>query len=512
MEPKDRRFEKGFFTTSRFPVAAKYLALVSRKRLFFIGALTGLGLVILFLADAFVGSAATVTGRLSENHALFANDCASCHTPGKGVTNANCLSCHQKSGDARTFTFARHYEYHSGDVDRAAPKDQEMTCASCHTEHKGRAQPLQRVADGKCVSCHEIGSFASGHPQFQFVRDTLSERANLRFPHVLHVREVMDRDSLPEAEASCLNCHVPRPDGRSFESISYKSCDGCHLGSSESTPYVPLRLTSNPGVNTIDEIRRSGAPGSQWADHWNANEVTLQSGQARKSPVYHADPWILTNLKRLRQELYPGSELADLLSTSADVTPANARAVYREAIRTLRTQIEQIRGDPAPEVQREVTMLNRLMQELENRLDQPFTPLDETKFAVTEGNRDPSKDARAYRILIDSLTQPCQTCHLVENATIRRPQTDQRSLVRAEFNHRAHVTHARCLDCHSMIPIRESLAQDTDPEPERDRAEILNLPPIATCQNCHTKTAAPIRCASCHLFHPDKSHLSKLSR
>lgn len=514
MEDKPRRFEKGFFTTSRFPVAAKYLALASRRKMFFAGALVGLGFVILFLANAFVGRAEAVTRPLSESHALFAKDCSSCHLPGKGVANANCLGCHQKSGDARTFSFARHYEFHSGDLDRAAPKDQEMTCARCHREHKGRDQALQRVADGNCVSCHAVGSFASagGHPEFQFVRDTLSERPNLRFPHVLHVREVMDRDSLPEAEAACVNCHVPRADGRSFQPIAFKSCDGCHLRPTESTPYVPLRATSNPGVNTIDEMRRSDAPGTQWAEHWNPGEVTLQGGMARKRPVYHADPWVLTNLKRLRQELFPGAELADLLNTSADVTPGNSRTLYREAIQTLRAQIEQIRGDASPDVQREVARLNALMRELENRLDQPLTPLDESKFAVTEGHRDPTKNADAYRALIDSLTGPCQQCHVVENATIRRPQTDQRSLVRAEFNHRAHVTHARCLDCHSVIPIRESLQNDEDPEPERDRAEILNLPRIAQCQTCHTKTAAPIRCASCHLFHPDKSYQSRLTR
>lgn len=518
MEQKDRRFEKGFFTASRFAVAAKYLALSSRRRLFAIGALTGLGFVILFLADAFIGRAATVTGKLSENHALFAQDCSSCHTPGKGVTNANCLSCHRKSGvDPSTFTFARHYEYHSGETDRSAPEKNEGTCASCHSEHKGRLQPLQQVADANCTSCHAQGSFAKagGHPEFQFVRDTLEEPANLKFPHVLHVRQVMERDSLPEAEGACLSCHVSSADGRSFQPISYaKSCDGCHLDQ-ESTPFIPLRVggSGRPGVVTLDEIRRSGTPGTQWADHWNATEVAVQGVHARKRPVYHADPWILENLRRLRQELYPGAALADLLRTSPEVSSAkDARLLHREAIETLRAQIASIRSDPSPDVQREVANLNNVIDTIEKRLEQPFAPLDETKFAVTDASLDASKDTAAYREVVDDLTQPCQTCHLVERATIRRVQTDQRSLVRAQFNHGAHITHRGCLDCHTVIPIREFLAGEDDPPPERDRAEILNLPPVATCQSCHTTSAASTRCVSCHLFHPDKSHLSKLQR
>jgi hypothetical protein len=98
---------------------------------------------------------------------------------------------------------------------------------------------------------------------------------------------------------------------------------------------LPIRAGGNPGVVTLDDIRQSGAPGSQWADHWNASEVVFQGGKVRKRPVYHADPWILDNLKRLRRELYPGAELADLLRTSPEVSARDARLVHREAIQTL---------------------------------------------------------------------------------------------------------------------------------------------------------------------------------
>ena len=64
------------------------------------------------------------------------------------------------------------------------------------------------------------------------------------------------------------------------------------------------------------------------------------------------------------------------------------------------------------------------------------------------------------------LTAACQECHVVEEATIKRVRADQTTLIRTEFSHRAHVTHAQCLDCHTAIPVREFLNSTDDPAPE----------------------------------------------
>jgi hypothetical protein len=100
----------------------------------------------------------------------------------------------------------------------------------------------------------------------------------------------------------------------------------------------------------------------------------------------------------------------------------------------------------------------------------------------------------------------------VDKGVIRRVKTDQRTLVRAEFNHGAHVIHAKCLDCHNVIPIREFLGTDKKPTAEQDNASIVNLPNVETCRSCHSSGAAPNRCTSCHLFHPDKAHWANLTR
>ncbi|NNF03541.1 MAG: hypothetical protein HKN17_03660, partial [Rhodothermales bacterium] len=117
-----------------------------------------------------------------------------------------------------------------------------------------------------------------------------------------------------------------------------------------------------------------------------------------------------------------------------------------------------------------------------------------------------------YADVIDGLTAVCQTCHRIENASIARVDTDQKTYRRAEFDHRAHYIQQTCLDCHTSIPIRSFAAREEKAPAEVDRAEILNLPTIETCQSCHAPKKAADSCVTCHLFHPDKSAHSDLLR
>lgn len=513
MSSGDRRFEKEYITPSRLPVAKKYVYPTPRGRLFAIGGIALLAVAAPFLADAFFGRATTVSnGDLSESHALFGKECSTCHVPLQGVPDASCESCHEKTG-ARlgTFGFDRHYAYRSGDYDRSAPASSEISCAGCHGEHQGRSASLQRVADMKCQSCHTDGSFEEGHPEFAFASEGLSDESNLRFPHVLHVREIVAEEELRDMEGACFSCHEPEAGGRSFQPISFeRHCDACHITASESTPYLPSG--AGAGVSTLAQIRAQAGPASLWANYSDPNEFRDRGGEVQKRPVYHEDPWILYNLRKLRRDIYPSTELADLLRSSADVPAGKGRVLHEEAIASLEAQIQALRGEPSRDVQDELQALTELLGQVRRRLDDPYAPVDETRFRVNAGDQAGTVDVAAYQAVVDSLTGPCQSCHVVEKATIKRVQTDQRALARAEFDHGDHVIHARCLDCHSGIPVREFVAADEDAPVEVDRAEIQNLPTIATCQSCHSGKAAPDQCTSCHLFHPDKSQAANLSR
>lgn len=512
MTDRDREpYQKGFFGRAGLPVAGRYLYPAGQRRVLQVGAVALFLVLSIFLVDRFVARGRIVSnGPLSVSHALFAEDCTTCHAPFEGVTDGRCASCHEESRDPLgQHTFAAHYVYRSGEFDRSAPSSEEYTCAACHGEHAGRDASLTDVPDNRCVGCHTFGSFQTEHPEFHFAAEGLPDPANLRFSHTLHVNEIRDRVDLDDVEETCLLCHSPTSDGRAFQPIAFDpQCGGCHLTTGSRTGWLPVRGGGSgtaPGVLTLDAIRREGGPATLWTQYANPADFQRRGAQIQKRPLYHQDPWVLDNLRRLRTELYGPQPLADLLTVSANVLPNEARVLYEEAIQTLRAQLQGLRDEPSREAREELSELETLIEVAEERLRDPFAPTDESRFRISAADvRDDLSAAavEAYGTVVDSLTAGCRLCHFVEQATIKRVQKDQRSLHRAEFDHGAHTIHMRCLDCHNVIPIREYTAEMQDAPLRLDNAEILNLPDISACRTCHTESKAADNCTACHLFHP----------
>ncbi len=504
---KDSR--KGFFSDVRLPVAKTYVYPPSRRAMVLVGGGGALLILAVFAFNLTLQRGTLISnGPLSSNHAVFGDDCSTCHTPFGDVTDAQCSVCHEKYGDRLGLhTFAAHYLYRSGDLSRAVARPDEPACFACHTEHVGRDAPITRVDDAPCLACHRYGSFNRRHPEFDVIAAQTPDPANLSFPHALHVREVQTFEDLPDLEASCLYCHNPQPDGKAFQPLDFAlHCAACHLNAGEGTGFVPVATPGAPGVLTLATIRARQAPGTAWAASVSPGDFEDRGGQVRKRPLAHADPWVLYNLRRLRWVLYPNDGLADLIQASADVPPDQAAVLYEEALATLRDYADGLRAQPEREVQDDLREIDRLLDLVARRLRDPATPLDATRFALTRAGVPPA----AYQNVIDQLTRPCQTCHQVDRATLLRPQPDQRVLRRAAFDHRAHVIDLRCLDCHTAIPIEQLIAPGDDDDPARDNAVIQNLPPLATCQSCHTASKASNACITCHLFHPDKSQRANL--
>jgi hypothetical protein len=227
---------------------------------------------------------------------------------------------------------------------------------------------------------------------------------------------------------------------------------------------------------------------------------------------------VLENLRQLRQVQYPNAELADLLTASPDAGADQIVELYREAVSTLRAYALELRAEPDRAVQRDLRQIEALLDEVERALEDPATPLDEGRFLLELLEPDPALGAERKAemdSLVQLLTEPCRQCHRVERATIGRVAADQRTLRRAEFDHRAHIIQRRCLDCHDRIPFAERLplaeqGKETLLDPAVDRAEIVNLPGIATCRECHQRDAVADRCATCHHHHPNQSRRSEL--
>lgn len=513
MQPKPK--QKGSYGPARLPVARAYVLPRRRRRALLIGAALALALALWLIYDFFGRDARFISsGPLSSGHAMIEADCAACHASFAEVEDTRCATCHEKLGDPiGTYSFAKHYLYRENDFNRVVPSPDEVTCATCHGEHHGREASLVAVADARCATCH-FASFDRQHPQFDFAAEGQEEQAGIAFAHVHHVREVMKQRGLVDLERACLACHNPQADGRGFAPIDFDAhCDECHLTIGTATARLPIHAEGELGVETLDAIRDHGGPGTRWAWFADPNEFQAAGGRVRKSPLHHEDAWILYNLRRLRTLLVPGAGLADLLETTADVPAHEVEALYREALATLGEQALGLRGRAEPEVQAELARIITLIEGIERRLEDPLVALDETDFllALEPGRDGAGGDAgQSIEALAAELTAPCLQCHSLRQATIVRVQKDQRSLRRAEFDHRAHILQARCLDCHRAIPIEEAIASGRDVEPEEDRAAILDLPSLETCQQCHTARLASNRCVTCHLFHPDKDRSARL--
>ncbi len=506
---------KGTFTFLRLPIAKQYVWPESRTKWFLIG-LTGCLVVLAYFAvDRFFGKSSFVSnGPLSSFHAGIEKDCAACHQPVKSVSNEKCSACHELTGDKLgVYTFAAHYVYRSGDLQRTKGTHHEIPCFACHTEHVGRENQITKVNDTRCETCHDFGSFNKKHPQFEFISKKTPDDQNLEFPHTQHVREIMTRKNLTDIEKACLYCHNPKPDGKAFQPISFdQNCDACHLTSTDKTPPLSERDLANPnmpGVMTLDAIQQSNEPGTRWAFFVSPSEFQKRGGGLVKSPVYHADPWIMENLKRIRKTLYPDQGLADLLQTSGLTSqdPATLSAdLYKEAVEKLRDYATELRGHPERAVQDELNKIDSLIKTVERRLNDPSVHIDAATF-VQQPKINPAlnkEQADALKNFALDLTEPCRKCHTVSDSGILRVQSDQTVLHRAEFNHRAHVLQRRCLDCHVSISIAQQLKTTGAMDPSKDNAAIQNIPGIENCQSCHSPDLVSNRCITCHEFHPNK--------
>jgi len=506
---RDRK-RKGTFSPLRLSVARGYLRPVSRRRLLWFGGGAAIVLALLVFSDfSFRGGQLLSGGALSSSHAALQNDCASCHDPFAGVTATNCSTCHERYGDRLgVYSPEAHYLYRSNDFQRVSQREHELSCAACHVEHQGRDASITRIGDGPCLECHEFGSFGKGHPPFE----TSAQATGIHFAHIHHVQELIERRGIFDTEQACLACHEPQADGRHFLPLDFdRHCSSCHLNGI-ATPRLPLQQEDQPGVETLETIRRRGGAGSSWSLFANPGEFREVGNRVMKLPVHHADPWVLENLRRLRRQLYPKAGLADLLVTSAEGPPSETGKLYEEAVTTLEEQVHALRSQPEPAVQQELDQIEALLGEVGKRLRNPFNPLDEG--ALFLGHATPSAnaggwDGESIEELVASLTQPCQPCHQVEQATISRVRAAVQSFTRAEFNHRAHVLDRRCLDCHAEIPIAQALAGG-EVDLSRDHSEVQNLPRIEICRECHTPQKVSSTCVTCHEFHPNQNHTGLL--
>ncbi len=458
------------------------------------------------------------TGRLSSVHAGLEETCAACHDTSETVSTEKCVACHGQVGDTPgRFAFEAHYAYGSGDRAGTIDHEREVGCAACHVEHQGRRTDLRATAaDRQCESCHLESGF-DRHPEFEFAARAAPDDAGLAFTHARHVRFVLDERGLAGTRDACLACHAPGADGRGFRPPAFDAaCGGCHLTGDDESPELPVQPRRVPilrdvrggvalrlGVETVEAVRARLGPGDRWALRTSPARFEVDDGRVVKLGVEHADPWILHNLRRLRRAVYPSAGLADLLTASADVGPADRRRLYDEALGTLQSWTDELRGRDDDGIQGTVATFDRMMEALGQRMGAASAAYDPEPFRLGEPDARLTADQiGAVDAFAARVAEPCLQCHTVERATIRRVQRTQSILRRARFDHRPHVLLRDCLGCHTRIPIADRVDGGGPIAAEPDNAPIQNVPGVETCRACHTPDLSFDRCRTCHEFHP----------
>jgi len=397
------------------------------------------------------------TGDVIRGHAIIQDDCTTCHGGFfQRVENESCTACHV---DVR-----RHASSQVG-----MPELDEMRCAACHLEHRGRDVSLADQGAAFCVTCHadfserlpgsglpNASDFTANHPDIQLAMfeesaservrrpwsADLSEEPGLEFDHHFHVSQDLDGPE-DEERLDCGQCHRIAADGLAMQPVEFgRDCRRCH------------------------ELDADVA------------------GLAEE--IEHGDP------ERIREQL---RRHFTALVLAGRVRDRSAPRVLRER-RAGRLTGREEREQSAAWIERRVA------------------EADETLFddgcalchAVTGGF--PSEETGAW---VSRSIEPVR----ILDAWIQN----------ARFSHAAHATQA-CATCHPAAAVRDPDG-DPDEEPRWARSGAMPyglidarpnaplsesssdvmVPGIAVCRDCHTspagsghgKVASP--CSACHDFH-----------
>ena len=180
-------------------------------------------------------------GDLSAAHAFLADNCAACHTPGKGVTADKCVACHADSRVLQREPTAFHATVGS--------------CRECHREHQGGAvlpttmdhAALARIGLGKPT---ETGTGTRNDPARERLRQWLAEGGDGPHPGITR----------REAALDCAACHGTKD---RHQGLFGKDCAQCHR-----TDKWTLPEFRHPSAQSTDCAQCHQAPPSHYMMHF----------------------------------------------------------------------------------------------------------------------------------------------------------------------------------------------------------------------------------------------------
>lgn len=196
-------------------------------------------------------------GELMAAHNNLRGQCAACHQAWHGPANDRCIACHGDITDVNphggydvtsdTGLIAGHKLFVIG-------RDSELTCMSCHTEHRGRMVDLNTTATFNCAWCHKHPSIGEveEHTPTAMKRGATAHTAFVQpFNHIEHKLLIESHVPAMAEGFKCDSCHVvPATQPLKPEQMSFRwaSCAGagCHVAPQDSFMQLPAALGPAP--------------------------------------------------------------------------------------------------------------------------------------------------------------------------------------------------------------------------------------------------------------------------
>ena len=172
-------------------------------------------------------------GKLSVPHAQFETNCAVCHTPFQGVSEAKCIACH---AETESLLQRQPTAFHANI----------SNCAACHVEHQGENANL-RIMDHEALARIGIRTTPDGA--------NTSNQANNPLLTAAHPLV-----SPLEARLDCASCHATKD--KHF-GLFGQNCAWCHATTEWSIPAF-----QHPSPRSTDCAQCHQAPPSHFMEHF----------------------------------------------------------------------------------------------------------------------------------------------------------------------------------------------------------------------------------------------------
>ncbi len=350
----------------------------------------------------------------------------------------SCLACHQ------------HKAFHQADVAEAT------SCSVCHREHQG-AGPMAAVASAACTNCHgDWRRMAASRKLSEALPAGLFAKADTPgFVHaaprprwgytdlitsfaVDHPEFRVLRDKSPDLNTLKFNHRLHLSGGEVGTVGGHPlDCAYCHKADAAKAYMAPV--TFEASCRACHALNFDPGNPAMTLPHGN---VAFVRAYLRSLPLQYAD----------------------FASRALGMNATQAAGFAREQVRSL------LRRDGSGEL------------------------LERSVF-LSNGKEGPTPEEAGLKGGARSQVQGCALCHEVswtasEGPKVTPPQTPERWLTLASFNHAAHSATA-CTECHAAAA--------------SDRTSDVLLPSQKTCARCHSeKGGARDSCTVCHTYHNEQ--------